>query len=129
MKKALHRLFWLGILSLLWLSSLIWLVNAADAFWDTSAAQIAWIANSGTAASDSLVTSLKIFINRVLGILSLITMVILLYAGFQMVTAAWDDTKYKNWFKILKQAAFGLAFIWLSWLIVSMIFRVLAKLA
>jgi len=52
-------------------------------------------------------------------------LVILLWGGFQMVTAAGDDTKYKNGFKILKQAAIGLIFIGVSWLVVSVIFRLL----
>jgi hypothetical protein len=42
-----------------------------------------------------------------------------------MVTAAGDDTKYKDWFKILKQAGMWLAVIWLSWFIVSIIFWVI----
>ena len=39
-----------------------------------------------------------------------------------MVTAAGDDGKYKAGFKILKQAAIGLAFIALAWFMVSIIF-------
>jgi hypothetical protein len=42
-----------------------------------------------------------------------------------MVTAAGDETKYKKGFKILEQAAIGLVFIGVSWLVVSLIFRVL----
>lgn len=42
-----------------------------------------------------------------------------------MVTATWDDGKYKEGFKILKQAAMWLFFIWLSRLIVSMIFWII----
>jgi len=129
MKNLLHKFFSLGILSLLWLSFTIWLVNAQNSygntFWDAWSAWWVWISWAGTAQWDKLVSSVKVFINRVLGILALITLVILLRWGFQMVTAAWDDTKYKAWFKILKQAWFGLAFIWLSWLVVSMIFRVI----
>jgi hypothetical protein len=47
----------------------------------------------------------KSFINWLLGLLSLISLVILLYGGFNMVTAAGDDGKYKKGFKILQQAA------------------------
>ena len=60
-----------------------------------------------------------------LGILALIALCILLRGGFQMVTAAGDDAKYKNGFKILKQAGLGLVFIGVSWLVVSVIFRLL----
>jgi len=129
MKKFLYRLFGLGIASLLWLSSILWLVNAqnnyGNTFWDAWSAWWVWISWAGTSQNDKLITSVKVFINRVLGILALITLVILLRWGFQMVTAAWDDGKYKEWMKILKQAWFGLAFIWLSRLIVSMIFRLI----
>ncbi len=74
---------------------------------------------------DSLIGSIQTFINRVLGILGLIALIILLYAGFQMVTAAGDEEKYNSWFKILKQAGIGIAFIALSWLMVSIIFFLL----
>jgi hypothetical protein len=42
-----------------------------------------------------------------------------------MVTAAGDDGKYKEGFKILKQAAIGLIIVWFSWIIVSTVFRVI----
>ncbi|MEI7558636.1 MAG: hypothetical protein WCJ45_07785 [bacterium] len=54
---------------------------------------------------------MKSFINWMLGMLALIALVILLRGGFQMVTAAGDDAKYKKGFKILQQAAIGLVFI------------------
>ncbi len=130
MKKVLYRLFGFGVLSMLWLSSILWIVNAQDQFWGaTSTEWIAWISWVWQQQWGKLIDGIKVFINRVLGMLSIITLVILLRWGFQMVTAAWDDAKYKEWMKILKQAWFGLAFIWLSWLIVSVIFRVIAKVA
>jgi len=61
-------------------------------------------------------------VNWILGILWLITVVILIWWGFQMVTAAGDETKYKKGFTIVKQAAIGLILIGVSWLIVSLIF-------
>ncbi|MCF7834636.1 hypothetical protein K9M48_01075 [Candidatus Gracilibacteria bacterium] len=128
MKKILNSLFGLSVLGLLGLST-FGLVNAQNTygttFGDSSAAGNIGVAGAGVDQGDKLVTSVKTFINRVLGILALITLVILLRGGFQMVTAAGDDTKYKSGFKILKQAGFGLAFIGLAWLIVSMIFRVI----
>ena len=72
-----------------------------------------------------IIKVIKIFINWVLGLLSLIALVVLLRGGFNMVTAAGDETKYKKWFKILQQAAVGLAIIGLSWIIVSAIFRII----
>jgi len=61
-------------------------------------------------------------VNWILWVLWLITVIILIWWGFQMVTAAGDDGKYKKWFTIVKQATIGLILIWVSWLIISLIF-------
>jgi len=102
-----------------------WFWADFEACWIWDIKWIAWTQSANT-TEDSLIDTIKKFINRVLGILSLITLVILLRGGFQMVTAAWDDTKYKAWFKILKQAAIWLIFIWLSRLVISMIFWIIS---
>ena len=60
--------------------------------------------------------------------LSLIALVVLLWGGFQMVTAAGDEGKHKKGFTILKQAAIGLIFIGLSWLFVSLIFWIISTM-
>lgn len=83
------------------------------------------VPNSATLTGDSLLDGVKNFINWMLGILALIALIMLIFWGFQMVTAAGDDGKYKKWFKILQQAGIGLAFIWLSWLVISLIFRLI----
>jgi len=72
-----------------------------------------------------LIDIIKNFINWLLGMLALIALVILLRGGFQMVTAAGDDSKYKKGFKILQQVAIGLVFIGVSRLLVSLIFWLL----
>lgn len=73
----------------------------------------------------SLVQIVKNFINWVLWILALIVLVIVLIWGFQMVTASGNEEKYKKWFTILKHAGIGLVIIWLSWFIVTIVFRLL----
>ncbi len=73
---------------------------------------------------EGLLNSIKTFINYVLGLLAVIALVVLLWWGFQMVTAAGDDNKYKKWFTILKQAGIGLILIGLAWLIVSFFFYI-----
>ena len=60
-----------------------------------------------------------------MGLVSLVALLMALYGGFQMVTSAGDDTKYKAGFKVLKNAAIGLIIIGLSWIIVSSIFWVI----
>ena len=92
----------------------------------TAGIGVAWAWTS--TASNSLITIIKNAINRWLWILWLIVLVLLLRGGFQMVTAAGDETKYKAWFKILKQAAIGLAFIAISFFVVSIIFWLLWSL-
>ena len=132
MKKLFYKMFSIFALWLLWVSWLFWIVSAQTTpawFWGGIEGEgVVWITD-WTLQNDSLITSVKTFVNRVLGLLALIALIILLRGWFQMVTAAWDDAKYKEWFKILKQAAFGLAFIWLAWLMVSLIFYVIGLMA
>lgn len=100
--------------------------NPAGAFGSADeTAGIAGIAWVGAQKEWALITVIKTFISWTLGMLALVALVVLLWGGFQMVTAAGDDAKYKKGFKILQQAAIGLIFIWLSWLMVSVIFRLL----
>lgn len=59
--------------------------------------------------------------------MSLITLIILLWGGFQMVTANGDDGKFQAGTKLLRQAALGLLFIAVSWMMVSMIFWIIGQ--
>jgi hypothetical protein len=86
---------------------------------------VSW-ASQGTTNGGGLLDVVKNFVNWVLGLLSLIALIVLLYGGFNMVTAAGDDAKYKKGFKILQQAAIGLAVVGLSWIIVSFIFYIVS---
>jgi len=135
-KKVLFSLWAIG---LVWAGNL-WMVNAQSLLWNswtntdqnlnqswydwqnTKYNPGAW---TSSLEDDSLIMTIRNFINRVLWLLSLIALAICLWWGFQMLTASGDETKYKKWFTILKQAWFGLAVIALAWLIVSVIFRVI----
>ena len=70
----------------------------------------------------ALLDTAKNTINWIMGILATIALVICLYGGFKMMTSAWDEKKYGDWLKVLKNAAIGLAIIALSWMIVSIVF-------
>jgi hypothetical protein len=70
-------------------------------------------------------TVVRNVINWVLRVLWLISLIVLLWGGFQMVTAAWDDAKYKKWFTILKQAGIWLVIIGFSWFIIQIILSVI----
>jgi len=90
--------------------------------WETEGLDIIW---QGAGQWDAFVTVVRNFVNWTLGILALIALLVLLYGGFQMVTAAWNEDQYGQWFKILKQAAFGLAMIGIAWFVISIIFFVI----
>ncbi len=83
------------------------------------------VIGGGIGQWDSFANVVKGFINWSLGILALIALIILLWGGFQMVTAAGDEERYKKWFTILKQAALWLAMIGVARFIVSLIFFVI----
>lgn len=76
---------------------------------------------------EGLIGVITNLVNYGLGLLSLITLLVLLYGGFQMVTAAGDSKKYESGFEILKQAGIGLAFIFLSWFFISFVFFLLGN--
>ena len=93
-------------------------INTTD---DGTTSDLAVI-KSGTGTNDQLVDVIKSAINWILGILALIALVVLLYGGFLMVTAAGNEENYKKGFTILKQAAIGLILIGIAWFIVSIVF-------
>lgn len=87
---------------------------------------IKWLGTENAAGTwVNLLQVVKSFINWILGLLSLIALGMALFGGFKMVTAAGDDGKYKEGFKVLKQAAIGLVVVGLSWIIVSTIFTLI----
>ena len=94
---------------------------------NSKVSEIGWVAGvSKTQANDWFLTVVKSAINWVLGMLGLIAFVLLLWGGFNMVTAAGDDKKFGEGLKILKNAGIGFVFIAVSWLLVSMIFWVVS---
>lgn len=104
------------------------LTNAAWGFFNDANVHVDEINTWWTAdntASEGFIGVVQKVINWVLWILWLIALILLIWWGFQMVTAAWDDAKYKKWFTIMKQAAIWLAVIGFAWFIVSIILRVI----
>ncbi len=139
MKKFALKVFGIGILWFLGLGAFGLMqtqpayaqsqvqLNQDSHFGDTSQTAGIAVGGAGTNADASIITIIKNFINRTLGILGLIALVILLYGGFQMVTAAGDDDKYKKGFKVLKEAAVGLIFIGLAFFMVSIVLWLISK--
>lgn len=136
-----RSLLWLGLV--VWSFAVAWAPAFATNIWGdftqptdgtntftntTDSASGIWVAKSGEQDADGaggLIRAVKTAINWVLWLLALIALIIALWAWFQMLTAAGDDNKYKNWFKMLRQAAIGLIMIGISWLLVSFIFWVI----
>lgn len=98
-------------------------------FGDAGSTTSVWVAWAWTDQWQGFLDVVKWFVNWILWILALIALLVLLWGWFQMVTAAWDDNKYKNGFKILKQAAIWLIMIWVAWFVVSLIFAVIWAVA
>lgn len=127
MKKLLVGAF-LGIFTLAWIAVLPNYVSAEDSDpWANPKADTQMLWNQKLTWS-KLITTIKNAVNWLLGILATIALVICLYGWFLMVTSAGDEKKYGEWLKVLKYAAIGLAIIWLSWMIVSVVFRFIGTL-
>ncbi len=102
------------------------MIATASPFWwfkdqRQTSLQIAW-AEKWWAWDEWFIWFVQSAVNWILALLWLISIIILVYWGFLMVTAAWDEWKYKKWFTILKQAVIWLILIWVSALIVNLVF-------
>lgn len=64
-------------------------------------------------------------INYALGLISLIALAYMIYHGYLIVTAGWDNKQYDKGLSWIKTAGMAIWGIGLSWFIVSFIFYVL----
>ena len=138
MKTKLLAVMMMGLAAFGSISSVAMATNSSwnntEGFWkSTGVTGIKWVsgtdkATSGAGSSNLLSTITKA-INWLLGMLALIALVVCLWGGFQMVTAAGDDGKYKKGMGILKQAAIGLVIIGVAWMFVSLIFWLIGTLS
>ena len=137
-KSLLHKIFGMY---LIWGFTTLWLLGTAFAggggggwgttdagFWinaETSewVTGIAWVGNDG---KDGIIDIIKKFINYALGLLALIAFAMLLWGGYKMVMSGGDEEAYKEGLKILKNAAIGIAFISISWFLVTFIFYIIS---
>lgn len=61
--------------------------------------------------------------NRILELTSVVAIIMFLIWGYKVLTAWWDDSKSKGWYKIIKNAIIWLLIIWLARAMVRFIFR------
>ena len=126
MNKKLWILIWtavIGASSLL--APMTTMAQWATAWWFwAQRGTTIWVAGGADwgAGNEWFLDFVQTAVNWILGLLGLITIIILIWGGFQMVTAAGDDGKYKKGFTIVKQAVIGLILIGVSALIVNLIF-------
>lgn len=107
--------------------------------WDDSLRQgirdvwknIEWIAyediNNSEQAQNATLKYFKKIFDYFIALLGFFTLLYLLYNFFIMLTASWDDNKFKKWVDWIKTA--GLVIIWLgvSWIFISFIFYLVDK--
>lgn len=84
--------------------------------------EIKWVEEK---QNDNLINLIKWILNRVLGILGLIALLVLIRWWFQMLTAAGDEKKYGAWQTHLKSAGIALLYIGIAWFVVSILFYLL----
>ena len=133
MRQYIAKALLVASVAMMWIAGIAWSTFASTSFTNTqtdvgiNVAGADQLGSNGTGTA-KLIDSIKTAINYVLSILGLVALIILLYGGFNMVTAAGDDGKYKKWFTILRQAGIGLIFIWVAWLFVNIIMWFIGKI-
>ena len=105
-----HRIFWI------WNWNIDWIVWADE--------QI----DNYNIAMTKILTVIQNVVNYTLWLLWVIAVIYILIHGFMILTAAWDDSKTKKWLKGIKNAFIAIAGIWLSWIIISFILRLINML-
>ena len=80
----------------------------------------------GTTVSETELTqNVKNIINFVLGVLGLIAVCVIIYAGIRLTSSAGNDDAKENAKKIITYAIIGLLIVALSWVIVEFVTRAL----
>lgn len=129
-KNFFHKMFGLYLIAGSITLGLLIFVNDAfaqgaaggTAFYDPEKTTGLNVGGAGTDQWESIIDIIKRFINYALSFLALIALAMLLWGGYKMVASWGDEEAYKEWLKILKNAAIGIAFIAVSWFLVTFIF-------
>jgi len=128
MKKFISKILLTSCLVIAWISSIPTITLAkptekCNAFWQKCHVEdINTIKTDDETVSDDLLDTIKKTINRILAILATVTLCVVMYWWFKMLTSGWDSKWYDAGWKILKNALIWLAIILLAWMIVSVVF-------
>ena len=127
------------LIILIWLFSLFSLTNIVDASifqnWSTEIQYCSWdscwldkwINEVAKSDIDWMVknTTMSSYIQRILvyllWFLKLVSVILVIYAWFNMLTSAWNDEKFKKSKTMIIYAIIWLAVIWLAWPITNFI--------
>jgi len=77
--------------------------------------------NVGLATNDDVEGTAASMINIVLGLLGIIAVIIIIYAGFKWMTAGGNEEQVGDAKKMLIQSIIGLAVIFSAWIIASFV--------
>lgn len=116
-------------------------MNKIQKVWLTAVAALAWIwqvfawidTGLGKVATwvkwneNSLDIVIQGYVSALMWFLWLLAVLLVIYWGFLILTAAWDDAKVKKWKQIMFQAALGLFVIFIAYSLVSWIVWILFK--
>jgi hypothetical protein len=126
MNKKIWIVIWSAII---WASTIAApMITSANWFTNQNATTI-WVVwwDKGGTWDTSFISFVQTAVNWILWFLGLISIIVLIWGGFQMVTAAGDDGKYKKWFTIVKQAVIWLILIWASAMIINLVFNFMSS--
>lgn len=86
-----------------------------------------WGITSFFQAQNQTLRFIQNIVNWALTVLGVIALVYLLYHGFLMVTAAWDDAQFKKWAKALRSSVIAIVGIAFSAILVNFIIYIVER--
>ncbi len=89
--------------------------------------QVGWVIDADTSTSEqsqwNVLKYISKWINYFLWLLGLLLIILIIFQWIKIITAAWDDNKQKEAFKNVKNYILALIWIWVSYLIINLIFH------
>ncbi len=83
--------------------------------------------NQDTGSTQSADGAIQTLITNLLAFLGVIAVLFIIYAGFMILTAGWDDEKVKKGKSVIIQAIIWIVVIFLAYSIVNWIFTFITK--